>query len=201
MVASHVAAQKFLPCSSTAVRPFGLRRLDVHVRHVQRHALRGEVVLLDRRRIVEALQLGPVRRAAGGVGRGRSGAGGGRAGVARLPPRAAAALAGVAAEAAETAGATAASRKRSSGEARTGGENSSIVFCKERPGRKHARFRRAVRPTPRTSARAHDSTTRRPTLLPPAQAGRRGGQRGTHIATRQHHALCVVPHGWSPRKG
>ncbi len=41
----------------------GALRLDIHVSHVHRFALRGECELLDRRRIVEALQLGAIRGA------------------------------------------------------------------------------------------------------------------------------------------
>src|SRR6202012_5263530 len=38
----------------------GMHWLDVHIRHMQGNALRSEIVLLDWRRIVEALQFGAV---------------------------------------------------------------------------------------------------------------------------------------------
>ena len=41
--AFHVAAQKFLPCSSTAVRPFGRVGRHVHVRHAARLAVASEI--------------------------------------------------------------------------------------------------------------------------------------------------------------
>jgi hypothetical protein len=53
-----------------------LRRFDVHVGHVQRHALRGEAVLLDRVGIIEAFELGAVAGLSGGGLRGRLRVGG-----------------------------------------------------------------------------------------------------------------------------
>ena len=141
----------------TAIR---MRRLDIHVRHMQRHALRSEVVLLDRRRIVEALQLGTVR----GTGLSLRDCAAAATGLAALAWPSQAHIAGEAAKRGGHGGRTRAQRiSRTSKEWRL--EIHRRFLAKKKPGNHEARTigdTLAARPSHDTSYKsAADSTTRR----------------------------------------
>ena len=62
MVPCHVAAQKFFPWSSSADLSVRVRRLHVHVGHVEIVTLGGKTVVRHRPGISEALKLRSIAR-------------------------------------------------------------------------------------------------------------------------------------------